>query len=89
MTWSVWLALVALLVFVVVQFVLSPTLIARAQPVVGQEGISGGLRVVLGSDWPFVGWDPSPPGWVQSLTSLTQEEKDKILWKNLEQLLGL
>jgi aminocarboxymuconate-semialdehyde decarboxylase len=46
-------------------------------------------RVVLGSDWPFVGWDPSPPGWVQSLTSLTQEEKDMILWKNLEQLLGL
>jgi aminocarboxymuconate-semialdehyde decarboxylase len=46
-------------------------------------------RVVLGSDWPFVGWEPSPPGWVQSLTSLTQEEKDMILWKNLEQLLGL
>ena len=49
----------------------------------------GADRVVLGSDWPFVGWDPSPPGWVQSLASLTQEEKDKILWKNLEQLLGL
>jgi aminocarboxymuconate-semialdehyde decarboxylase len=49
----------------------------------------GADRVVLGSDWPFVGWEPSPPGWVQSLTSLTQEEKDKILWKNLERLLGL
>jgi micrococcal nuclease len=49
-TRSVRLALAALLVFVVVQFVLSPTLMARAQPVVGQEGISGGLRVVLGSD---------------------------------------
>ncbi len=49
----------------------------------------GADRVVLGSDWPFVGWDPSPPGWVQSLASLTQEEKDKILWKNLEPLLGL
>src|SRR5918996_6612716 len=49
----------------------------------------GADRVVLGSDWPFVGWDPSPPGWVQGLTSLTPEEKDKILWKNLEQLLGL
>ena len=46
-------------------------------------------RVVLGSDYPFVGWDPSPGGWVQSLESLTQEEKDKILWKNLEALLGL
>jgi micrococcal nuclease len=49
-TRSVRLALAALLVFAVVQFVLSPTLIARAQPVVVQEGISGGLRVVLGSD---------------------------------------
>jgi aminocarboxymuconate-semialdehyde decarboxylase len=46
-------------------------------------------RVVLGSDWPFVGWDPSPAGWVQGLQSLTQAEKDKILWQNLEALLGL
>ena len=46
-------------------------------------------HVVLGSDWPFVGWDPSPVGWVQGLKSLTQEEKDKILWQNLETLLGL
>jgi aminocarboxymuconate-semialdehyde decarboxylase len=46
-------------------------------------------RVVLGSDWPFVAWEPSPPGWVQGLQSLTPEEKEKILWKNLEQLLGL
>lgn len=49
----------------------------------------GADHVVLGSDWPFVGWEPSPPGWVQSLTSLTPEEKEKILCKNLEQLLGL
>ena len=49
----------------------------------------GADRVVLGSDWPFVGWEPSPPGWVQSLTSLTPEEKEKILCKNLEQLLEL
>ena len=46
-------------------------------------------RVVLGSDWPFVPWKPGPGGWVQSLKSLTQEEKDKILWKNLETLLKL
>jgi aminocarboxymuconate-semialdehyde decarboxylase len=46
-------------------------------------------RVVLGSDWPFVRWDPSPVGWVQGLQSLTQAEKDKILWQNLEVLLGL
>ena len=46
-------------------------------------------RVVLGSDWPFVGWDPSPTGWVQGLESLTQDEKDKVLWQNLESLLGI
>jgi aminocarboxymuconate-semialdehyde decarboxylase len=46
-------------------------------------------RVVLGSDWPFIGWDPSPVAWVQGLASLTREEKDKILWQNLESLLRL
>jgi aminocarboxymuconate-semialdehyde decarboxylase len=46
-------------------------------------------RVVLGSDWPFVGWEPGPGGWVQNLKSLTQDEKDQILWKNLEALLKL
>jgi aminocarboxymuconate-semialdehyde decarboxylase len=49
----------------------------------------GADRVVLGSDWPFVPWKPSPGGWVQSLQSLTQEEKEKILWRNLEALLKL
>jgi aminocarboxymuconate-semialdehyde decarboxylase len=46
-------------------------------------------RVVLGSDWPFVPWHPSPVAWVQNLKSLTAEEKEKILWRNLESLLGL
>jgi len=46
-------------------------------------------RVVLGSDWPFVSWDPSPGGWVQNLSSLSAAEKAKILWQNLEELLGL
>ena len=53
---------------------------------IDQVGIE---RVVLGSDYPFVPWDPSPTGWLQSLESLTQEEKDRILWKNLEELLGI
>ena len=44
-------------------------------------------RIVLGSDWPFVGWDPSPAGWVQGLASLSAEDKEKILWRNLEALL--
>ena len=46
-------------------------------------------RVVLGSDWPFVRWDPSPVAWVKSLARLSQEEKDQILWTNVETLLGL
>src|SRR5881296_2239065 len=47
----------------------------------------GADRVVLGSDWPYVRWEPSPVTWVQGLQSLTQEEKEAILWKNLERLL--
>ncbi len=46
-------------------------------------------RVVLGTDWPFdmgIDW---PVSWVLSLTSLTQGEKEAILWKDLEQLLGI
>jgi aminocarboxymuconate-semialdehyde decarboxylase len=46
-------------------------------------------RVVLGSDWPFVRWDPSPVGWLEGLPRLTREEKDKILWQNVTALLRL
>jgi len=49
----------------------------------------GADRVVLGTDWPAdmrIDW---PVSWVLSLQSLTQQEKEKILWKNLERLLGL
>ncbi|HSF07404.1 MAG TPA: amidohydrolase family protein [Methylomirabilota bacterium] len=49
----------------------------------------GADRVVLGSDWPFVPWHPSPVAWVQSLTTLSKDEKEKILWRNLESLLKL
>jgi aminocarboxymuconate-semialdehyde decarboxylase len=49
----------------------------------------GADRVVLGSDWPFVPWHPSPVTWVQGLASLTAEEKEKIIWRNLETLLKL
>jgi predicted TIM-barrel fold metal-dependent hydrolase len=49
----------------------------------------GADHVVIGSDWPFVGWDPSPGGWLESLTSLSNEEKEKISYKNLEDMLGL
>ena len=49
----------------------------------------GADRVVLGSDWPFVSWDPSPAGWIQGLESLSDAEKELILGKNLERLLEL
>jgi aminocarboxymuconate-semialdehyde decarboxylase len=49
----------------------------------------GADRVVLGSDWPFVPWHPSPVTWVQGLASLTSDEKERILWRNLEALLKL
>jgi aminocarboxymuconate-semialdehyde decarboxylase len=46
-------------------------------------------RVVFGTDWPYdmaLDW---PVSWILSLTSLTQQEKEAILWKNLESLLNL
>jgi aminocarboxymuconate-semialdehyde decarboxylase len=49
----------------------------------------GSEHVVLGTDWPAdmrIDW---PVAWVLGLKSLTQEEKENILWKNLERLLGL
>jgi aminocarboxymuconate-semialdehyde decarboxylase len=49
----------------------------------------GADRVVLGSDWPFVPWHPSPVAWVQGLKSVSQEEKERILWRNVEALLKL
>src|SRR2546426_1404453 len=49
----------------------------------------GADRVGLGSDWPFVPWHPSPVAWVQGLKSLTQDEKDRIVSRNLETLLGV
>jgi aminocarboxymuconate-semialdehyde decarboxylase len=49
----------------------------------------GADRVVLGSDWPFVPWHPSPVAWVQSLPTITADEKERILWRNVEALLGL
>ncbi len=49
----------------------------------------GSDRVVLGSDRPLVPWDPSPTGWIRGLTSLSQEEKKKMPYQNLESLLIL
>ena len=46
-------------------------------------------RVVFGTDWPADMQLDWPVSWMLSLESLTQEEKEAILWKNLEQLLNL
>ena len=49
----------------------------------------GADRVVLGTDWPadmMLDW---PVSWVLRMESLTQEEKELILWKNLEKLLNI
>jgi aminocarboxymuconate-semialdehyde decarboxylase len=46
-------------------------------------------KVIFGTDWPAdmaIDW---PVAWVMGLRSLTQEEKELILWKNLERLLSL
>ena len=49
----------------------------------------GADRVVLGSDWPAdmaIDW---PTSWILEMQSLTMEEKELILYQNLEQLLGI
>jgi aminocarboxymuconate-semialdehyde decarboxylase len=46
-------------------------------------------RVVMGSDWPFVPWHPSPVKWLQDRETLSVAEKEKILWKNLAELLDI
>ena len=46
-------------------------------------------KVVFGTDWPFDMCADWPVSWVLGLESLTQEEKEAILYKNLEKLLGI
>ena len=46
-------------------------------------------RIFLGSDYPYDMGIDSPTEWVNSLESLTQDEKEAILWKNLERVLGV
>jgi aminocarboxymuconate-semialdehyde decarboxylase len=46
-------------------------------------------RVVFGTDWPFdmaIDW---PVSWLLGLESLSQSEKEAILYKNVEKLLGI
>jgi aminocarboxymuconate-semialdehyde decarboxylase len=49
----------------------------------------GADRVVFGTDWPYdmaLDW---PVSWILAMESLTQAEKEAILWRNLERLLGI
>lgn len=46
-------------------------------------------RVVFGTDWPFDMAQDWPVSWVLGLESLTQDEKEAILHKNLEKLMGI
>jgi hypothetical protein len=46
-------------------------------------------RVVFGTDWPYdmaLDW---PVSWILGMRSLSQEEKEAILYKNLERLLNI
>ena len=49
----------------------------------------GADRVLFGTDWPYDMDFDWPVSWVLSLENVTQEEKELILWKNLEKLLGI
>jgi len=49
----------------------------------------GADRVVFGTDWPYdmaLDW---PVSWILAMESLTQAEKEAILWRNLERLLKI
>jgi aminocarboxymuconate-semialdehyde decarboxylase len=49
----------------------------------------GADRVLFGTDWPYdmaLDW---PVSWILGMQSLSQDEKEAILGKNLERLLGL
>ena len=46
-------------------------------------------KVLFGTDWPFDMCFDWPVSWILGLESLNQEEKEAILYKNLEQLLAI
>jgi aminocarboxymuconate-semialdehyde decarboxylase len=46
-------------------------------------------RVLFGTDWPYDMMIDWPVSWLLGLESLTQDEKEAILWKNLEDVLNI
>ena len=49
----------------------------------------GADRVVFGTDWPYDMAQDWPVSWILGLESITSEEKELILSKNVERLLGI
>ncbi len=49
----------------------------------------GADRVLFGTDWPYDMCTDWPVSWIMGLESLSDEEKELILWRNLEGLLGV
>ena len=49
----------------------------------------GAERVVFGTDWPYDMCQDWPVSWIMGRESLTRREKELILWRNLENLLGV
>ena len=61
---------------------------AQAVPV-ERHAVLRSYHARLGSDYPFDMAEPEPVKAVEALESLTRAEKDAILFKNAERLLGM
>jgi len=46
-------------------------------------------KVLFGTDWPFDMMLDWPVAWLMDMESLSLEEKEAILYRNLEDLLGI
>jgi aminocarboxymuconate-semialdehyde decarboxylase len=51
--------------------------------------LAGDERIVLGSDYPFPLGEHHPGKLIESMSSLSGESKDKLLWKNAVSFLGI
>ena len=49
----------------------------------------GDERIVLGSDYPFPLGEHEPGKLIESLSSLSAESREKLLWKNAAEFLGI
>lgn len=51
--------------------------------------LAGDEKIMLGSDYPFPLGEHHPGKLIESMSSLSNESKDKLLWKNAAEFLGL